>query len=182
MNKATAFLPDYVGDYLQETAMLTSAAEHGAYSLLRRHYWANGGPLRDDDKTLARLACCTAKMWRALRPKIERFFVVADGLWRHTDLDRKLTSAKEASQRRTAGSLRANQERWHGKDKPLQNNNIYFRNGVRADSLQSNPIQSNPKRIPPKPPKVGRRGLRNFGKPTVGGTPSKPPSKPTRRS
>ena len=117
MNKATAFLPDYVGDYLQETAMLTSAAEHGAYSLLRRQYWANGGPLPDDDKTLSRLACCTAKMWRALRPKIERFFVVADGRWRHTDLDRKLTSALEASQKRTAGSLRANQERWHGSNR-----------------------------------------------------------------
>src|SRR3979411_1763254 len=50
------WMPLYWGDYAKATAHL-SAAQHGAYLMLLKHYWSIGGPLPDDDGALWRIAC-----------------------------------------------------------------------------------------------------------------------------
>ncbi len=66
-------------EHLANTIRL-SAAEHGAYVRLLLSYWQDG-PLHDDDAVLARITGTTLSEWKKVRPAIQDFFDVADGLW-----------------------------------------------------------------------------------------------------
>lgn len=88
MSKPDSWMPLYVADYLADTLHLTRD-EHGAYFLLMMAYWRNGGPLLDDDKRLASIAKASPKEWKDLRPAMEEFFTVADGVWTHKRIDQE---------------------------------------------------------------------------------------------
>jgi uncharacterized protein YdaU (DUF1376 family) len=98
-------MPIYWGDYARDTAHLSNT-QHGSYLLLIKHYWCTGGPLPDNDEQLWRIACCAGKSeWKRLRPALEKFFVVGDGLWRHKRIDAELAEAqRRVETRRNAGS------------------------------------------------------------------------------
>src|SRR5687768_2773822 len=98
------WMPIYWGDYARDTSHLSNA-QHGSYLLLIKHYWCTGGPLPDDDNQLWRIASCDGKAdWKRLRPALEKFFVVRDGVWRHKRIDSELTEAhRRAETRRRAG-------------------------------------------------------------------------------
>jgi uncharacterized protein YdaU (DUF1376 family) len=120
-----AWMPWYVGDYLRDTAHLTTL-EHGAYLLLIAHYWERG-PLPDDDNQLATITRMHVEKWRRIRPKLVRFFDVwletqpsseasAEQLvskcWFHKRIDAELQKAEIISIKRKIagrnGGMRAN--------------------------------------------------------------------------
>ena len=96
------WFPFWPGDYLADTAHL-STLEHGAYLLLIFHYWINGG-LPVDDEALARIARLPLKSWRAIRPTIEKFFEMPG--WRHRRIEADLDKLGRVKIRRqVAGSI-----------------------------------------------------------------------------
>jgi uncharacterized protein YdaU (DUF1376 family) len=89
------WMPIYWEDYDEDTRHLFND-EHGAYLMLIRAYWRAGRPLPDDDRVLYRAAACrTIVGWRRLRPAIEPFFTITDGMWRHKRIDAELAEAEQ---------------------------------------------------------------------------------------
>jgi len=112
MSGADKFMPMYWGDYARDTGHLNNAG-HGAYLMLIKHYWGSGRPLPDDDAQLWRIACCdSVGAWKKLRPVIEPFFRVADGLWRHGRVDRELVKAAERYEKRAKAGRDGGSEKW----------------------------------------------------------------------
>ena len=106
-------MPLHVGDYLKETTHL-DAPMHGAYLLLRMHYWANGS-LPDDDEQLARIARMSRTQWRKARPILQAFF--HDG-WRHKRIEKDIAEASESYEKfaragRASGEARAAKKNEH---------------------------------------------------------------------
>lgn len=91
----------YWAEYLADTRRL-STLEHGAYMLLIADYWQSGEPLPDNDAVLAKVAGLTKGKWASIRSAIAGFFEVANGLWRHSRIDRELESAKQRYERRSS--------------------------------------------------------------------------------
>lgn len=92
------WFPFYVGDYVRDTARLTTEG-HGAYLLLMLDYWANGAP-PDDDETLSSIARLSLDAWVKLRQKLVPFFQIADGKWIHKRIEKELEIAEEKHQKR----------------------------------------------------------------------------------
>lgn len=65
----------YVGDYRRDTAHLTDT-QHGQYLLLLMALWTSGGKLPNDQKKLARIACCKN---RRIAPEVMEFFTIKNG-------------------------------------------------------------------------------------------------------
>jgi uncharacterized protein YdaU (DUF1376 family) len=95
--KPDTWMPLVIGDYKKDTGRLTRDL-HGGYLLLIMEYWTTG-PLADDDAELAAIVLATPREWKTIRPKLERFFTIVDGLWRHKRIDAELDrwSAKKAA-------------------------------------------------------------------------------------
>lgn len=94
-----SWMPLYWGDYARDTAHL-SAAMHGAYLMLIKHYWCTGGPLPDNDTVLWRVATCDSPaQWKKMRPTIAAFFHVEGGEWRQKRIDTELRKAADFSRR-----------------------------------------------------------------------------------
>lgn len=101
MSSVKHYMPLYVGDYLADTAHLTTL-EHGAYLLLIMHYWRSGG-LPNDEAQLARIARMANREWKKIRPIVSAFF---GGDWSHERIDSELKKAQGAYERRAkAGKL-----------------------------------------------------------------------------
>lgn len=114
--KAGGFLSVYTTTALGELAQLQPVAGY-AYVRLLYNYWERRGPLPDDDKVLAQLAGVGAR-WRTVRPDLERFFDIRDGLWHHDEIDHQIEffRHRSAEQARKVG-IRWERER-AGKAKP----------------------------------------------------------------
>ncbi|MDP1598998.1 DUF1376 domain-containing protein [Phenylobacterium sp.] len=97
--KPDTWMPIVIGDYLKDTQRLTTE-QHGAYLLLLMDYWVNGPPA-DDDEDLASITRLDAKTWKKHRPKLERFFKLADGRWRNKRADEELADASERKRKNT---------------------------------------------------------------------------------
>jgi uncharacterized protein YdaU (DUF1376 family) len=97
----------WVGDYLKDTARLSTEA-HGAYLLLILDYWTSGAP-PDDDETLSSIARLSLEQWHKLRHKLEPFFVVTNGRWTHNRIEKELEiSEKKHKNRVDAGKAGGN--------------------------------------------------------------------------
>lgn len=105
------WMPIYWGDYAKATAHL-SAAQHGAYLMLLKHYWSTGGPLPDDDGALWRIACADSPAhWRKLRPTVLAFFRTEEGTLRHARVERELEKARAYIAAQTARGLKGGRPR-----------------------------------------------------------------------
>ncbi len=109
--KVDAWMPLWIGAYLADTMKLTTL-QHGAYLLLLIAYWRERGPLSDDDEELASTVKASLKEWRALRPKLERFFLIGEGVWRHGRADQELAKAQQHKAKATAKGQAGAQARW----------------------------------------------------------------------
>ena len=106
--KPDTWMPLVIGDYLKDTTRLTTE-QHGAYLLLIMSYWVDGPPT-DSDEDLAAITGLDRKAWGKCRAKLERFFRVEDGHWRHKRIDQELerwTAKKQIYADRAAAGGRA---------------------------------------------------------------------------
>lgn len=108
--KPDTWMPLYIGDYLKDTGRLTTE-QHGAYLLLIMDYWTNGAPSDDDDE-LSAITRLDLKTWRKHRSKIQRFFQVEGGHWRHKRIDEELESAQGKSDKAAEKASAAARARW----------------------------------------------------------------------
>jgi uncharacterized protein YdaU (DUF1376 family) len=69
--------PHKIDAYDGKTRTLT-LAEDGAYCRLLRWYYKHEEPLPDDDEELAAICRCSVDEWRAVAPKVKRYFVTRD--------------------------------------------------------------------------------------------------------
>jgi uncharacterized protein YdaU (DUF1376 family) len=93
-------MPWYIGDYLRDTAHLTTE-QHGAYMLLIAHCWQHGA-IPSDDQGRATVAKLSARRWKTLSATILAFFN-EDGT--HRRITKELERAEIVStKRKIAGS------------------------------------------------------------------------------
>src|SRR3978361_1950146 len=104
------WFPFYVGDYVRDTARLTTEA-HGAYLLLMLDYWVNGAP-PDDDETLATITKLPVTIWRKRRPMLVKFFKVKDGVWTHSRIEKEKAKAEEVGNSNSDKAREAAERRW----------------------------------------------------------------------
>lgn len=105
------WMPLYWGDYFGKTTAL-SCLEHGAYLLLIGAYWQRGRALPDDDKFLAQAARLSRKVWLTVRPAVEHYFSLKDGVWYHDRVEKELLS----SCKRISSAQAKAHARWHPQD------------------------------------------------------------------
>ncbi|MDP2358664.1 MAG: DUF1376 domain-containing protein [Beijerinckiaceae bacterium] len=98
------YMPFHVGDYMGDTAFLTTAEQHGAYMLLLMNYWHSGKPLPVEDWKLAAIAKVSPESWSAMRDIIRAFFRERDGALHHKRVDEELAKAREKSDRARANA------------------------------------------------------------------------------
>lgn len=115
MSRHDAWMPLYVGDYLADTARLTTA-QHGAYLLLLMDYWRNGS-LPDDDAVLAQVTKCSPQEWRKIRPALVGMFQLVDGKWTHKRVEQELADSRKRSEKAEERARHAAKLRW-GSDAP----------------------------------------------------------------
>ena len=143
MTQATVWMPFYWGDYLAETAHL-STEEHGAYLLLIGAYWQAGGPLADDDRRLSRITRLSLRRWKVVRETIAEFFTIADQKWHLTRLDDELSDVKKRRLNRVEG--RKKRQGLAGKNKQNQCQNPV--NSASSQAEHSPYVRASP---PPPP-------------------------------
>lgn len=119
--KTDAWMPLWIGAYLADTQRLTRD-QHGGYLLLLMAYWREGGPLADDDEELAAIVKATPKEWAQLRPRMAKFFTVADGFWTHKRVEQELAGARERSEKSSSKAQKAAQARWGSSSKNAPSN------------------------------------------------------------
>lgn len=108
------WMPIFWGDYLKDTQHL-DCQSHGGYLLLIAQYWTKGEALPDNDKYLRNVVGVTAQKWTTMRPILEPFFILQDGVWYHQRIDAELDKALVLTNKRRAAS-RAGHEARYGKD------------------------------------------------------------------
>jgi uncharacterized protein YdaU (DUF1376 family) len=114
--KPDTWMPLVIGDYKKDTGRLTRDL-HGGYLLLIMEYWTTG-PLADDDAELAAIVLATPREWKAIRPKLARFFQIDAGIWRHKRIDAELAEATERKARESEKGRAGAAARWGNKDGP----------------------------------------------------------------
>lgn len=135
MGKRPTWMPFYIADYLRDTSRLTTEG-HGAYMLLIFDYWVSGKPLPDDDGQLAAVTRMAVSKWKAVRPTIQQFFQVGDGLWHHKRIDKELQDAVDRIGRRSRAGKGGADARWGNNDGKRIGNGIAnaLANGVELQS------------------------------------------------
>jgi uncharacterized protein YdaU (DUF1376 family) len=76
-------------DFLKDTMQL-NGIEKGIYLMLMGGYFMSGKPLPDDDARLANIAHLTLEQWRSIRPALEGYFDIFDGLWHQERIERDI--------------------------------------------------------------------------------------------
>jgi uncharacterized protein YdaU (DUF1376 family) len=92
-------MPFYIGDYMRNTAHLTTE-QHGAYLLLIFHCWEYG-KLPETAKGRASIAKLSANRWKFVGPVVEKFFR-PDGTHKRVDEEREKAD-RTSMQRRISG-------------------------------------------------------------------------------
>lgn len=117
--KIDVWMPLYIGDYLADTARLTTE-QHGAYLLLIMDYWRNGPP-PDNPEVLANIVRAKPTAWKKLRPALVCFFQVVNKQWHHKRIDAELQKARERKDKARQKAKAAAEQRW-GKHRQQQSN------------------------------------------------------------
>ena len=103
-------MPLYIGDYLADTARLTTE-QHGAYLLLLMDYWRSGR-LPDNDQVLAQISKLSPDAWSNAKAMLMQFFNIKDGYWIHTRVEKELALAMENKAKMHDRASKAAQARW----------------------------------------------------------------------
>jgi uncharacterized protein YdaU (DUF1376 family) len=82
-------MPVCVHDMIRDATDLTPEA-FTALTLLRSHAWLRGAELPDDDAVLARYTHMSKTRWLKIRPVMEPYFQVGNGVWIEVFLSEKL--------------------------------------------------------------------------------------------
>lgn len=94
-------MPLWTDAYLGDTTHLTTV-EHGAYFLLLIVAWrSKEGTLPDDDTMLARYSKLSATQWKKIRPILEPFFRIENGVWTQGRLSDERAAVKNNSSRQS---------------------------------------------------------------------------------
>ena len=100
-----AWMPLYIGDYLADTADLTTE-EHGAYLLLMMHYWKTG-PLPADPNRLKNICKMSKyKFFQFFDGPFQKLFSKRNEKYFHKRLDKEMAKATEISQKRAEAGRR----------------------------------------------------------------------------
>jgi uncharacterized phage protein (TIGR02220 family) len=110
LKKPDVWMPLYIAKYLADTQRLTTEG-HGAYLLLIMDYWM-AGPLPDDDEQLAAVTKMGIKEWKRMRLKLEPFFRVVDGRWRHKRIDAEKGGAQDNIEKKSKAGIAGAAKRW----------------------------------------------------------------------
>ena len=156
------WMPLYWGDYAKDTAHL-SAAQHGAYLMLIKHYWVTGKPLVDDDAVLWRIACADSKNhWKKMRSVVVSFFVQQNGKLGHSRIDEELEKAAKFLEKQAENGKKGGRPA-----KPVETGGKPTANPTAKPEETTSQSQS-PKKDPPPasqvPPKGGELELPGMGK------------------
>lgn len=116
------YMPLYIGDYLSDTAHLTTL-EHGAYILLIMNYWQRAKPLDNSNGRLANVARLSNQDWAIVEPTLKRLFTVDGDIWVHDRVERELSKVKSKSEKakkagKASASKRANKRSTNVKRTP----------------------------------------------------------------
>ena len=119
--KADVWMPLWIGAYLADTMKLTTI-QHGAYLLLLIAYWRERGPLANDDDELRSITKLERSEWKRIRPVLEKFFKVADGVWWHKRVEAEIAAADKRSKQASEKAAKAAEARWGKGDKQPPSN------------------------------------------------------------
>lgn len=109
--KTDAWMPLWIGAYLADTMRL-STVQHGAYLLLLMAYWRDGQALPDDDEELRAITKCERAEWKRVRPVLQKFFVVGEGVWWHKRVEQELAGSKQRAEKASSKAKAGAQARW----------------------------------------------------------------------
>src|SRR5258708_2159735 len=148
---SACYIPFYPGDYLRDTARLTTL-EHGAYLLLLMDYYAFGSLPTGDDR-LSQIVRMTLNEWLTIKPIVQQFF---DKNWRHKRVEHELSKHKHLSAngklggrpKKSAFNRLSNGEKPNERPKPSHTNKIQDRD-IQVERVAV------PKKTPPPPPPLG---------------------------
>lgn len=105
MKRHAPFIPFFVDAYLADTIHLNTE-EHGAYMLLLINMWRGGyKPLPDDKKIFCKITGLSDYKWQRVREKLEPFFLIADGHWRHKRMERDWDNVKKRINNKTSSNI-----------------------------------------------------------------------------
>lgn len=112
-NSPKIWMPLCIGDYLKDTARLTTE-QSGAYLHLIMDYWVSGPP-PDDPVILARICKLSGKAWRINGPVLREYFTVTGGHWTHDRIDAEILLANKNKSSRKTKAAQAAAARWSDK-------------------------------------------------------------------
>lgn len=108
--KVDAYMPLWIGDYLADTARLTTE-QHGAYLLLIMDYWRNGA-LPDDPVALAQIARMPRAAWLRHGTQLLSYFEKREGRLYHKRIERELESSQTRKKKMVERARKGAQARW----------------------------------------------------------------------
>ena len=108
--KADIWMPLYIGDYLADTARLTTE-QHGAYLLLLMDYWRSGR-LPNNDQVLAQICKLNPDAWSNAKAMLMPFFSIEDGCWIHKRVEQEMAEAKINQTKKHERAVKAAEARW----------------------------------------------------------------------
>ncbi len=120
MQKADIWMPLYIGDYLADTARLTTE-QHGAYLLLLMDYWRSGR-LPDNDQVLAQISKLSPDAWGNAKAMLKQFFSISDGYWIHARVEKELNLAMQNKAKMHDRALKGAQARWDKQENDATSN------------------------------------------------------------
>ncbi|MEN6384588.1 MAG: DUF1376 domain-containing protein, partial [Phycisphaerales bacterium] len=129
------------------------ATEFGAYMSLLIACYQGKNLLPNDDNRLSRIARCSLKTWKRIRPILEQKFTINCEGWTHEGVSQELLKYQEKATKNKANSLK----RWDSSI-PLASNSQSVRNATK-EQVTKNKEQYNII-IGEKSPKQKKRGHR----------------------
>lgn len=103
-------MPLYIGDYLADTARLTTE-QHGAYLLLLMDYWRSG-KLPDNDQILAQICKLSPDAWSNAKAMLMQYFSIEQGYWVHKRVEQEMLDAVENKDKKHERAVKAADARW----------------------------------------------------------------------
>lgn len=114
MSESLIWMPLYWSDWMRDTARL-SLQEQGAYFMLLKEYWNNGGPLTNDKTRIYRATGAQSRSEKeSVNLILETYFLHENGMYRHARIDAELAEAaenKDIQRKRTEAARAARAKR-----------------------------------------------------------------------